>query len=215
MIMRKVVGNGTARPWGAQARPVPERWQAPGSPGSFAAMRAAIQRAAALARAVIVVVCTTACMAAYLTACLWPRLAWSQQAGSVVQPELRADLVAARSSAVQLGVGAVAPAGEYLRLGGDLGAGVAGGTGGPFFSTRADVYGRFHLDPRGESQWAPYLVAGGSLRADQRARGRMYALAAVGVEGPVSRPVVPAFELGLGGGVRAGIVLRRGLANRR
>jgi hypothetical protein len=31
----------------------------------------------------------------------------------------------------------------------------------------------------------------------------------------VSHPVVPAFELGLGGGVRAGIVLRRGLANRR
>jgi hypothetical protein len=116
---------------------------------------------------------------------------------------------------VQLGVGAVAPAGEYLRLGGDLGAGVAGGTGGPFFSTHADLYGRFHLDPRGESRWAPYLVAGGSFRADQRARGRLDALAAAGVEGPVSHPLVPAFELGLGGGVRAGVVLRRGLANRR
>ena len=206
MIMREVVGNGTARPWGAQARPVPERWQAPGCLGSFAAMRAARERAAALARAVIIV-----CM----TACLWPRVAWSQPAGSAVQPEFRADLLAARSSAVQLGVGAVAPAGEYLRLGGDLGAGIAGGAGGPLLSTRADVYGRFHLDPRAESRWVPYLVAGGSLRADQRARGRLYALAAVGVEGPESHRVVPAFELGLGGGVRAGIVLRRGLANRR
>ncbi len=174
-------------------------------------MRAGIQRAAALARAAITVVRASV----FLTACVWPRLAWSQQAGSEVQPELRADLVAARSSAVQLGVGAVAPTGEYLRLGGDLAAGVAGGTGGPFFSSRVDLYGRFHLDPRGESRWAPYLVAGGSFRADERARGRLYALAMAGVEGPVSHPVVPAFELGLGGGVRAGIVLRRGLANRR
>jgi hypothetical protein len=178
-------------------------------------MRAVLQRAAALARAVIIIVWMTAIVTATLTACLWPRAAWCQQAGSVVQPELRADLLAARSSAVQLAVGAVAPAGEYLRLGGDLGAGVAGGTGGPFFSTRADFYGRFHLDPRAESRWVPYLVAGGSFRADQRARGRLYALAAIGVEGPAHHAVVPAFELGLGGGVRAGIVLRRGLANRR
>lgn len=154
-------------------------------------------------------------MTGFLTACPLPRVAWGQQAGSLVQPEMRTDLLAARTSAVQLAAGAVTPAGEYLRLGGDLGAGVAGGTGGPFFSTRADFYGRFHLDPRGESRWAPYLVAGGTFRADQRARGRLYALGAVGVEGPVSHPVVPAFELGLGGGVRAGIVLRRGLANRR
>jgi hypothetical protein len=182
-------------------------------------MRAALQRAAALARAVIVGVWMTATLTATLTAavtaCLWPRVAWCQQAGSVVQPELRVDLLAARSSAVQAAAGAVWPAGEYLRLGGDLGAGVAGGTGGPFFSTRADFYGRFHLDPRAESRWVPYLVAGGSFRADQRARGRLYALAAVGVEGPAHHAVVPAFELGLGGGVRAGIVLRRGLASRR
>ena len=206
MIMREVVGDGTARPWGAQARPLPGRWQALGGLGSFAPMRAARERAAAIARAVIIV-----CM----TACLWPRVAWSQPAGSAVQPEFRADLLAARSSAVQRGVGAVAPAGEYLRLGGDLGAGVAGGRGGPYVSTRADGYGRFQLDPRGDSGWAPYLVAGGSFRADQGARGRLYALGAVGIEGPISHPVVPAFELGLGGGVRAGIVLRRGLANRR
>ncbi len=154
-------------------------------------------------------------MTATVTASLWPRVAWCQQAGSDVQPELRVDLLAARSSAVQLAAGAVWPAGEYLRLGGDLGAGVAGGTRGPFFSTRADFYGRFHPDPRAESRWAPYLVGGGSFRADQRARGHLYALAAVGVEGPEHHAVVPAFELGLGGGVRAGIVLRRGLANRR
>jgi hypothetical protein len=211
MIMREVVGDGTARPWGAQARPLPGRWQALGGLGSFAPMRAARERAAALPRAASIVICVTGLVAAFLV----PREAPAQQAGTLVQPELRADLLAARSSAGQLAAGAVAPAGEYLRLGGDLGAGVAGGRGGPYFSTRADVYGRFQLDPRGESGWAPYLVAGGSFRADQGARGRLYALGAVGIEGPISHPVVPAFELGLGGGVRAGIVLRRGLANRR
>jgi hypothetical protein len=194
-------------------------WQSLGGPDNFAPMRAALQRAAALARAGIragnIVVWIVAAVTATMTAGVWPRVAWSQQASSIVQPELRADLLAARTSAVQVAVGVVAPAGEYLRLGGDLGAGLAGGTGGPFFSTRADFYGRFHLDPRAESRWVPYLVAGGSFRADGGARGRLYALAALGVEGPENHPVVPAFELGLGGGVRAGIVLRRGLANRR
>jgi hypothetical protein len=167
----------------------------------------ATARARLLARGGIVMVS--------LATCLSPRRAVAQDTSSPIQPELRADLLVARSAAMQLGVGAVVPAGEYLRLGGDLGAGVAGGTRGPFFSTRADFYGRFHLDPHAESRWAPYLVAGGSFRADEGSRGRLYALAAVGAEGPGSHPIVPAFELGFGGGVRASVVLRRGLVTRR
>jgi hypothetical protein len=158
-----------------------------------------------------------------LAGCLVPARAWSQATGSgpesgtgsAMQPELRADFLGARTGAMQLAAGMVAPAGDYLRLGGDLGAGVAGGAHGPFLSSRADFYGRFHLDPRAESRWAPYLVAGGSFRADAGTRGRLYALAAVGAEGPASHPIVPAFELGFGGGVRAGVVLRRGMATRR
>jgi hypothetical protein len=167
----------------------------------------AAARARLLARAVIVIVS--------LAACLSPHRAASQETSSPIQPELRADVLVARSAAMQLGVGAAVPAGEYLRLGGDLGAGATGGSRGPFFSTRADLYGRFHLDPRAESRWAPYLVAGGSFRADEGSRGRLYALAAVGAEGPASHPIVPAFELGFGGGVRASVVLRRGLMARR
>jgi hypothetical protein len=154
-------------------------------------------------------------MLATALSCLWSHRARSQQAGSAVQPEVRTDVMVARSAAMQVAVGVAAPAGEYLRLGGDLGLGVAGGSRGPFLSTRADFYGRFHLDPRAESRWAPYLVAGGSFRADAGSRGRLYALAAVGAEGPATHPVVPAFELGFGGGVRAGIVLRRGMSGRR
>ena len=167
------------------------------------------------ARAILIV--------ATLAVCLVPRRAWSQatgsaagsEAGSAIQPELRADFIGARVGAMQLGAGVAGPAGEYLRLGGDIGAGVAGGAHGPFVSSRADFYGRFHLDPRAESRWAPYLVAGGSFRADAGTRGRLYALGAVGAEGPASHSIVPAFELGFGGGVRAGVVLRRGMATRR
>ena len=175
----------------------------------------AILTCAILARAMLIV--------ATVVACLVPRRAWGQatgpatasETGSAIQPELRADFLGARVGAMQLGAGVAGPVGDYLRLGGDIGAGVAGGAGGPFLSSRADFYGRFHLDPRAESRWAPYLVAGGSFRADAGTRGRLYALAAVGAEGPASHPIVPAVELGFGGGVRAGVVLRRGMATRR
>jgi hypothetical protein len=140
----------------------------------------------------------------------WTRIATAQQSGPAVQPELRADVIIAHAAAGQMAAGAVGSIGESVRLGGDLGAGVVGGDGrGTRLGTRVDVYGRFHLDPRAQSRWAPYIAAGGSLRADNRSRGQLYALAALGVEGPAARGVRPAFELGLGGGVRFGFALRR------
>jgi len=59
------------------------------------------------------------------------------------------------------------------------------------------------------------VAAGGSLRADERSHGRLYALAALGVEGPAAQHIRSALELGLGGGVRVGIALRRALSNHR
>ena len=119
-------------------------------------------------------------------------------------------------STIQVAAGAVGSIGEYLRVGGDLGGGILGGDGrGTRLGARADAYGRFHVDPLAQSRWAPYLVAGGSLRTDERSRGRLYVLAALGVEGPASHHVVPAFELGLGGGVRFSVALRRAFENHR
>ena len=190
---------------GGQARPARERWQAVVRSHSSAAMRDSWT----IARVVIgggVCAATMGC----------PRVGWAQQSGSTIQPETRIDLLAAHTTAGELGAGAVASAGEYLRVGGDLGAGVVGGDGrGTRLGARADIYGRFHLDPLAQSRWAPYLVAGGSFRTDQRSRGQLYALGALGVEGPESHHVVPAFELGLGGGVRIGIALRRAFATHR
>jgi hypothetical protein len=145
-----------------------------------------------------------------------PCVAHAQQTGSTIQPEVRVDVLAARATAGQVAAGAVGSIGEYLRVGGDLGGGILGGDGrGTRLGARADAYGRFHVDPLAQSRWAPYLVAGGSLRTDERSRGRLYVLAALGVEGPASHHVVPAFELGLGGGVRFSVALRRAFENHR
>ena len=137
-------------------------------------------------------------------------------APSYVQPEGRADVIIAHTAAIELAGGAVAPVGESLRLGGDLGGGVAGG---PDHSVRAtgriNAYGRFQLDPYAEERWALYLVGGGSYRVTGGERGAVYILVAVGVEGPPAGGLVPAFEAGFGGGVRVGFALRRALPHRR
>lgn len=135
----------------------------------------------------------------------------AQQPSRAAQPEIRTDVIAARGTSTEVGVGAVAPAGEYLRLGGDLAFGVAAGDGRPTSAAgRADAYARIHLDPFAEHRWAPYLVGGGSYLVDGRRRGRLALLAVLGVEGPAARPLVPALEIGFGDGVRVGLALRKG-----
>jgi hypothetical protein len=148
-----------------------------------------------------------------LTLLITPQIT-AQQSPSPMQPELRADAIVARATAVELGGGAVWPVGDYLRLGGDLAAGVVARAGaGGRLGARADAVGRFHFD-QGAMRWAPYLVGGASYRADVRSRGALYLLVALGVEGPAARGVVPAVELGVGGGLRVGIALRRSARTR-
>lgn len=134
----------------------------------------------------------------------------AQQLGPTLQPELRADVIAPHPLSGELALGVVVPTGEYLRLGGDLGVGAAGGDGrGTRLVGRADLYSRFHLDPYAESRWGPYLIGGGSYRIDARRSGRLFLLVGLGVEGPRSNGLVSAIELGLGGGVRLGVAVRR------
>jgi hypothetical protein len=103
-----------------------------------------------------------------------------------MRPEARVDAIIARRSAFEAGVGAQ-PAGP---------------------AARADLFGRFLLDPLAEHRWGPYVTAGASYRADSRDHGRVYLLALIGVEAPRQGRVVPAIEAGFGGGVRLGVVLR-------
>lgn len=135
------------------------------------------------------------------------------------QPEARVDGIFAENTAVHAGVGLSFPAGLYVRTGVVAGAGV----GRHGLDARADFIGRFSFDPLRQSRWAPYAGAGVSARFNSTADGgggtRGYLLFFLGLEGaiPAGRTdaLVPAFELGLGGGTRVGLVLRRGIRGRR
>ena len=148
---------------------------------------------------------------------LAPTAVLAQMPTQAVQSEVRVDGVLARSSGVEAGYGVSIPAGIYVRTG--LVGGVGAGRHG--VESRADFISRFSLDPFRQSRWAPYAGAGLSGRfralADGGAKG--YLLVFLGLEGPLPNSPepgwVPAVELGLGGGARIGLILRRGINGRR
>jgi hypothetical protein len=128
-----------------------------------------------------------------------------------VDGEVRLDALIARVGAIQLGAGATAVAGTYVRAGvdGALGFSRHG------LSGRIDGFARFHFDPFRQSRWAPYGGGGLSGRFDKREKARAYLLIFLGVDGPAGGGVTPSFELGLGGGGRVGVILRQARKDRR
>jgi hypothetical protein len=143
--------------------------------------------------------------------------AWAQDKGA--QPELRADVLLARESSVQVGAGASWILGTYVRLALLGGAGVANvrlespaGADAPRAfraSARGDLLLRFSLDPFRQSKWSLYGAGGLGVLYDPSRDWRGVLVVAVGLEGPVSRRVLPALELGVGGGTRIGVIIRR------
>jgi hypothetical protein len=120
--------------------------------------------------------------------------------------EGRLDALIGDRTAIEPGAGIFVPLGTYVR------AGIVGGVGpitNPLRITgRAEVIGRFLLDPLYEHHWGPYIAAGlgeGSIGVAPHP----YLLALLGVEGPRWGPVTPALEAGVGNGVRVGFALRR------
>ena len=152
-----------------------------------------------------------------LAAVILPVCARAQLATQSLQTEIRVDGIVARTSAVEGGFGLSVPAGIYVRTG--IVAGLGAGSHGA--DARTDLIARFSMDPFRQSSWAPYGGAGlsGRYRPDADGGSRGYLLVFLGVEGPLAAGSqsgwVPAFELGLGGGARVAVVLRRGIAGRR
>ena len=134
-----------------------------------------------------------------------------------VQTEYRLDALVARSTGVEAALGVTVPAGIYVRSGVVAGIGV----GAHGVEGRTDFVSRFSLDPFRQSRWAPYAGAGVSGRYRSRGDGgsNAYLLIFLGLEGPLAlgrtSGLVPAFELGLGGGARFSVILRRGVNARR
>jgi hypothetical protein len=133
------------------------------------------------------------------------------------QSEFRLDAIFARSSAIEAAYGFTVPAGIYMRSG--LVAGIGAGRHG--VEGRTDLVARFSLDPFRQSRWAPYAGAGlsGRFRSKLDGGSRAYLLVFLGVEGPLPlgerQGWVPALEVGLGGGGRVGVIMRRGVNARR
>ncbi len=127
------------------------------------------------------------------------------------KPELRVDDITDRSgTAVQVGAGVQVPFGYYTRVGLLAAAGSELSNGGQL-DARLDIVGRFLLDPFRQMPWGLSAGAGVSVRAEPGRVVKPFLLAVVDLEGPRSSGgVSPAFQVGLGGGVRFGVALRWG-----
>ena len=131
------------------------------------------------------------------------------------QPEARADFIDARSAAAHLGLGFSVPASTYVRLGMVAAVGPAWSDDTAHVAGRVDGLVRFVVDPLREFRWAPYASGGIGALYDRNERWRAVLVGVLGIEGPPAGSVVPAVEIGFGGGARVGIALRRAMPGRR
>lgn len=138
-----------------------------------------------------------------------------QQDAPRIQPEARADFIGSRAAAAHLGIGVNVPATTYVRLGVVGAVGQAWSGGDASIAGRVDALVRFVPDPLREFRWAPYATGGIGAIYDGSEKWRGVLVGALGIEGPASGRVVPALEVGFGGGVRLGVVVRRAMHGRR
>lgn len=135
------------------------------------------------------------------------RLAGQQSPASY--PELRADGVFGAGSAVQAGAGLVVPAGVYVRVAADGLVGETWRSGASATAGRAEVVARFLLDPLREAGVGLSVGGGLSMPVGQGRARAPYLTVVVDVEGRRHAGFSPALQIGLGGGARVGVALRR------
>lgn len=133
----------------------------------------------------------------------------AQSVETGVQSAGRVDVLASSITAVQAGAELSVPAGRNLRtaLVGALGGSTRHGETG--LSARAELVGRFLLDPDFTARWAPYAGGGIGARYDRIRNWSGVVSLFVGLEGPNWNGVVPFLEVGYGGGGRFGMGLRK------
>ncbi len=150
-----------------------------------------------------------------------PSAAAQQPLAPSVAPELRVDVIAGAHPAAQVGLGVQIPVGYYVRVG------VVGAVGTSLgerdaaepdqrVDGRVDLLARFLLDPFRQSRYGFSVGGGMSVRAEPGEVVRPLLLVAIDLEGRRARSGwVPALQIGLGGGARVGVLLRRGSASAR
>jgi len=141
-----------------------------------------------------------------------PRVYAQQAARSMLPPlEVRVDAIDLRSATngtLQAGVGVNLPLGSYARFELDGAGGVTRRADEDHHSGRGDAIARFLLDPFAESPWGLSIGGGMSALFAEGARTHAYLVVVADVEAPRVRGVVPALQVGLGGGLRVGLVAR-------
>ena len=140
----------------------------------------------------------------------------AQQGTARIVPEVRVDAIGASPATVQGALGIEIPAGYYVRVGvlAGMGGSVEAGESSP--AGRLDVLARFLLDPFRQSRWGFSAGGGVSLLAREGEHVQPELLVALDLEGPRwSNGMSPSIQVGLGGGVRAGLGLRWGRAGAR
>ena len=134
-----------------------------------------------------------------------------------MKPELRLDVSRlGNRMSLQAGGGVQMPIGYYTRIGVIGAAGADVERFAQDASGRLDVVGRFLFDPFRQMRWGLSAGAGVSLRVRARDRVRPYLVSVLDLEGPLdARGISPALQLGIGGGVRLGVALRKGAKSAR
>lgn len=127
---------------------------------------------------------------------------------STLRPELRLDYIGGAPSALHLGAGLSARAGNYVRVGGNIGV-APGPLGGAGNRAHVDLTARFMLDPYRQARFGASLGGGVSVRY-QDERARAFALLVADLETGRTRRWSPFFRIGLGGGPRLTVGVRRG-----
>ena len=149
---------------------------------------------------------------ALLGVALAPAARAQQAARRVLPPlELRADAIDARSTrsgTLHAGAGVNIPLGSYMRLELDGAGGVTRREDADHHSGRGDALARFLLDPFAESPWGLSIGGGMSVLFADAARTHAYLVVIADLEAPRVAGVVPALQVGLGGGLRVGLVAR-------
>ena len=144
----------------------------------------------------------------------------AQQAARRTLPplELRVDAIDPRSTTsgtLQAGVGVNVPLGSYVRLELDGAGGVTRRADADHHSGRGDAIARFLLDPFAESPWGLSIGGGMSALFAEGARTHTYLVVVADLEAPRVVGIVPALQVGLGGGLRVGLVARAHRPGRR
>jgi hypothetical protein len=106
-------------------------------------------------------------------------------------------------------VGGVVALGYYARFSADVGYAMRSDAKLIEDRWRADLLGRFTLDPFRQQRWGFSIGGGLSFRR------QTYLAAVVDLEGPEWAGLLPALQVGVSGGWRAGLVLRRAIKGKR